>query len=358
MIATHPRSTSTALERAFLTRKDVVCIHEPFGEAFYYGPERLSDRYTDEECSHSEHSSTNFQSVVKDIIGKAQTASQPLYHSADSTNEHYESSSSSESDSDAESARPATIVIKDMAQYFIPPKEHGLAGKSQIVAKSLQEFSLPFEESPQPTNMPNPTLLPEEFLTSMRYAFLIRPPHMSIPSYYKCCIPPQSAETGFDHYRSSEAGYRELRILYDYVKRLSEKNPKVPAPIIIDSLDLIANPEPLVERICEQGGFDFDEQMLSWGENSEYEVQMFAKWKGFHNDALSSTGFKRSTTPSQRATPGGTSAADDFVVDYAAWEKKWRARFDNDDAIVADIRQSVEEHMDDYLYLRKFRLTV
>jgi hypothetical protein len=29
-----------------MTRPDILtCIHEPFGDAFYYGPERLSKRY-------------------------------------------------------------------------------------------------------------------------------------------------------------------------------------------------------------------------------------------------------------------------------------------------------------------------
>ena len=29
-----------------MTRPDILtCVHEPFGDAFYYGPERLSERY-------------------------------------------------------------------------------------------------------------------------------------------------------------------------------------------------------------------------------------------------------------------------------------------------------------------------
>lgn len=32
-----------------MTRHDTLkCIHEPLGDAFYYGPERLSKRYEDE----------------------------------------------------------------------------------------------------------------------------------------------------------------------------------------------------------------------------------------------------------------------------------------------------------------------
>lgn len=33
-----------------MTRRDILkCAHEPFGDAFYYGPERLSKRFADDE---------------------------------------------------------------------------------------------------------------------------------------------------------------------------------------------------------------------------------------------------------------------------------------------------------------------
>ncbi|KAK5275660.1 hypothetical protein LTR40_012689, partial [Exophiala xenobiotica] len=32
-----------------MTRKDLACVHEPFGDAFYYGPERMSMRYENDE---------------------------------------------------------------------------------------------------------------------------------------------------------------------------------------------------------------------------------------------------------------------------------------------------------------------
>lgn len=46
-LATHPRSCSTAFERVMMTRSSdaLVCIHEPFGDAFYYGPERMGERF-------------------------------------------------------------------------------------------------------------------------------------------------------------------------------------------------------------------------------------------------------------------------------------------------------------------------
>ena len=42
-----PRSISTAFERIFVERDDFEVLHEPFSEAYYYGPDRRSDRYAD-----------------------------------------------------------------------------------------------------------------------------------------------------------------------------------------------------------------------------------------------------------------------------------------------------------------------
>jgi hypothetical protein len=53
-----------------MTRRDVLqCIHEPFGDAFYFGPERLSERYArDEEARiKSGFANTTYRDVVDSI---------------------------------------------------------------------------------------------------------------------------------------------------------------------------------------------------------------------------------------------------------------------------------------------------
>ncbi len=44
-----PRSISTAFERVFLERDDFEVLHEPFSASYYYGEDRISDRYADAE---------------------------------------------------------------------------------------------------------------------------------------------------------------------------------------------------------------------------------------------------------------------------------------------------------------------
>ena len=59
-----PRSISTAFERVFVERDDFEVLHEPFSEAYYYGPDRLSDRYAEAEPK-PEYS---FDSVLANVL--------------------------------------------------------------------------------------------------------------------------------------------------------------------------------------------------------------------------------------------------------------------------------------------------
>ncbi|KAK0846825.1 hypothetical protein LTR48_008331 [Friedmanniomyces endolithicus] len=73
-VATHPRACSTAFERVFMTRrKSLQTIHEPFGDAFYYGPERMGSRFEgDEEArAKSGFSNSTFKTILDRIDREA-----------------------------------------------------------------------------------------------------------------------------------------------------------------------------------------------------------------------------------------------------------------------------------------------
>ncbi|CAN6597372.1 hypothetical protein TRVA0_001S04170 [Trichomonascus vanleenenianus] len=293
-LATHPRSASTAFERSFMSREDIESIHEPFGEPFYYGPERLSDRYSKEECEASEYSNVTFGQILQSIR-VAETGERRVF-------------------------------IKDMAQYLIPP-----TGEAEL-PHSLSSYRA----------KSNPTVLPDEELQNFTYVFLIRPPHKSIASYYTCCIPPQSEKTGFYNYRKDEAGYRELRILYEY---LTQNDPSNADPLVVDAMDLCRDPEQVMARVCEYTHLPFHKAMLSWDDKDPNVIKKFAKWDGFHDNALKSTGFR---------IDRNASTDDDFKVDWEAWEKEWARQFD--DKGVEIVRESVKDCLDDYLFLRSNKL--
>jgi hypothetical protein len=59
-----PRSLSTAFERVFVERDDLEILHEPFSASYYYGEDRLSNRYSDVE-PEAKH---NYQSVLAEVL--------------------------------------------------------------------------------------------------------------------------------------------------------------------------------------------------------------------------------------------------------------------------------------------------
>ena len=53
-----------------MTRRDTLrCVHEPFGDAFYFGPERLSERYEADEKAraHSGFSDSTYKTILDRI---------------------------------------------------------------------------------------------------------------------------------------------------------------------------------------------------------------------------------------------------------------------------------------------------
>ena len=56
-----------------MTRKDLRCIHEPFGDAFYYGPELLGHRFENDEHGRevSGFKASTYKTVVDRIEAEA-----------------------------------------------------------------------------------------------------------------------------------------------------------------------------------------------------------------------------------------------------------------------------------------------
>ena len=59
-----PRSISTAFERVFVEREDFEVLHEPFSDAYYYGLDRLSDRFADTEPNEG----CSFDKVLANVL--------------------------------------------------------------------------------------------------------------------------------------------------------------------------------------------------------------------------------------------------------------------------------------------------
>ncbi|RMD41050.1 hypothetical protein DV735_g4082, partial [Chaetothyriales sp. CBS 134920] len=385
LCATHPRACSTAFERVFMTRKDLTCVHEPFGDAFYYGPERLSSRFESDELTRAQSGfdKTTYRTVCDRL--------------------------------DAEADKGHRLFIKDILHYLLPPD-----GKPAQIAPSL----LPKKRgvgtpnghvNGASTEPENPTVLPRDILEQFHFTFLIRDPHCSIPSYFRCTQPPLVEMTGWQEFWANEAGYDELRRFFDYMRASGQVGPKFAegsrsigqatlngantkangvhtnggytngtnangvhtngvhtngvhtngahtngvhtngvhtngAPknvevCVVDADDLLDDPEGIMQLYCKSVGLDYSPDMLCWddADNQARARQAFEKWKGFHEDAINSKDLK--PRQHKKAARG-----------EEQWDAEWTQMFGEQAAKL--IRKTVDDNMADYLYLKQFALQV
>jgi Sulfotransferase domain len=143
--------------------------------------------------------------------------------------------------------------------------------------------------------IPNPTVIPPELLSGFHFTFLIRHPRRSIPSLYEFPTPPKCFMTGWHGFKAEDAGYREMRRLFDYLTRIGQIGSNSNNEIcIVDAEDLLAYPEEIVEKFCASVGIPFDRGMLRWDTEKDQQRAQDAlnNWAPFHDAVLKSTSLK------------------------------------------------------------------
>jgi len=132
-------------------------------------------------------------------------------------------------------------------------------------------------------------------------------------------VPPLDKLTGFSEFMPSEAGYDEVRRVFDYLRSVGLVGPKIathetpginghaadnngttnghPAKVeicVVDADDLLDNPKGIIEAYCNSVGIPFDKGMLIWDseEDQKQAKEAFEKWPGFHEDAMNSCDLK------------------------------------------------------------------
>ncbi|EKV13840.1 P-loop containing nucleoside triphosphate hydrolase protein [Penicillium digitatum] len=378
-VATHPRACSTAFERVFMTQRETIqCVHEPFGDAFYYGPERLSSRFAGDEHAKARLDSGFANSRYSTVMERLER----------------------------ETTQGKRVFIKDIDHYLLPPngqpasiapsllrlkrgvgtngeshKANGVNGANGTVSTNgngdpngvnghinsminshtngTSKEPYPYDTSTEPGN---PTVMPRELQEGFHWAFLIRDPHYSVPSYLRCTIPPLDEVTGFHNYDPLEAGYDELRRHFDYLRETGLVGPHVATRpeltaspgaqattgvevCVIDADDMLDEPVKTIEAFCNSTGLPYRPEMLTWDTEEDHSVarNAFEKWRGFHNDAIESKALV------QRAPNRTIKSEEEYD---AEWQKKYGEKQ------AALIRQTVDANMADYLYLKSFAMKV
>jgi len=122
-------------------------------------------------------------------------------------------------------------------------------------------------------------------------------------------MPPLDKLTGFHYFRPDEAGYCELRHMFDYLRSVGYIGPAIEGRedtagsgnegkksgvkiCVIDADDLLDHPQEVIEIFCKNVGIDFHPGMLDWGDDDKDVEKAFDKWKGFHEDAIHSKDLK------------------------------------------------------------------
>lgn len=229
-------------------------------------------------------------------------------------------------------------------------------------------FAVPYATDFEPSN---PTVVPQKLLEQFHWTFLIRHPRNSINSYYRCCLPPLSDLTGFHNFRPDEAGYDELRRLFDYLIQIGFVGPDIhgrsslpenappaapgttgttvngrryPDICVIDADDLLDNPEGIIQAFCANVGIEYSPSMLVWDdeESHAYARKEFEKWRGFHEDAIASKDLKPRAHKKHKT--------DEQLF------QEWTDKYGEEGA--RTIRKSVRENVGDYEYLKQFAIQV
>ncbi len=129
-------------------------------------------------------------------------------------------------------------------------------------------------------------MIPEvgrEWISRLTNCFLIREPGAVILSYAKVRSEPTAEDLGFP--QQSE--------LFDLVREASGR-----VPPVVDSLDLLRNPEGLLRRLCTEVGVPFDPAMLAWRPGPRKTDGVWARH--WYDSVERSTGFG---PPRERSEP-------------------------------------------------------
>ncbi|XP_071489652.1 uncharacterized protein [Diadema antillarum] len=183
--------------------------------------------------------------------------------------------------------------------------------------------------------------------SGFKFVFIIRDPYRAISSFRKASIGAwrklgkfHGEDKDFDlqvddpYYASQRTCYEKLHTVWQHVRKELDPN-----PLVIDTEDFLASPEPFLQKICAEAGLPYHEGLLRWDASTD----PIMKWKNpggvtqmmdnslsdFHGTAITSSCFIPRS--SSRPRPERSSLTEDVLsaVDRGMkfYEEVYRSRF-------------------------------
>lgn len=145
------------------------------------------------------------------------------------------------------------------------------------------------------------------FLAQARHSFLIRRPEEIAASFL--------ALEG--DLRIHESGIRALYDLFETVRGVGGQ------AIVVDSDDLVMDPEATMRAYCDAVGLPFRAEALRWEPGVRREWERTARW---HRDASASSGFVRPTASDRHGLATHPDVVEFVTHHQPFYERLWRQR--------------------------------
>ena len=117
-----------------------------------------------------------------------------------------------------------------------------------------------------------------DFLSHFTHAFLIRDPAKTITSMFN----------KWPDFDEGEVGFPEQRALFDLLTALDNGT----TPPVIDSDDLLEDPEAMTEKFCDAVGIPYLKEALTWEPGGDPSAHSWWDGGSFHANLAQSTGLK------------------------------------------------------------------
>ena len=135
-----------------------------------------------------------------------------------------------------------------------------------------------------------------------KHSILIRNPCKAIPSQWKAVM-----RCGFHHYDRDT--FLRLWELFDCARSMGKD------VTIIDSADLLNNPEGIMKKYCAETGLTYDDKMLNWSPGVVEDWAEHSKYyKEWHWNAMYSSGFDK-TIPKDASRYTENTSTESFPSD-------------------------------------------